>query len=532
MLAGLAAIFMAMCMAECISMFPRAGGPYVFNTAAFGMFVGVILGWSLWVSEWAAVATFPISFMQYMDPLLRTYGIPDSWILDIVIKTLFIGSIMLVQYVGVKETGLLHEILTFEKMILVVFILMLIPLFRVDNIQPFAPKGYDELGLATVRIFWAYMGFELVTMPAEEFRNPQRDIPRSIILGISVIMGIYVVTNFVMMGAIPWQSLAASTTPLADAASIALGSAAGLAIAVAGLMSIANSETGTFLGTSRLAFAMGRDGFLPKIFTKIHPTHRTPYASILIQGIMAIIASSTLTLSQLIFFSSFTVLIAYSSICIATIVLRFKLRDVHRPFKVPFSIPMGGAEVPIPAVIGAVSGFAILIQTPFWEMVGGLATLAVGAAVYVFVMHQEGIGFSWTGMQLVTLRTLESEGGWLDLHQVAAGVYETKTVADWQTRAVEGHLQKLGSKKLIFAKNGLWHYRPKLKTKELTVLRLLKERDFRPMNTKRLVRELASRGISQRDVFKAIDKLLAERVLKVGKFGRYELAEELFKEVV
>lgn len=524
---GIAAVFMAMCLAECSGLFPKAGGPYIFETAAFGMFAGAILGWALWIAEWAAIATFPISFTQYLG-----YVFPDvssSFPLECLVKILFIGSIMAVQYTGTKEVGIFHTIFTVEKMILVAFILLLIPMFSFSNLHDFAPKGYDALGIATTRIFWAYMGFELVTMPAEEFRNPRKDVHRSIIIGIILIMVIYMVTNIILFGSVGWQKIALTTTPIADAAQIALGSTAGVVLAVAGLMSIMNSETGTFLGTTRLAYAMGKDGILPRAFANIHPKRRIPHIAILIQGLAAMAASCLFNIYQLILFSSFTVLIAYASICVATILFRVRMPNLERPYKVPIQLRVRGKEIPVPAVIGALAGVAILIHTSREEVLGGLFALAIGVTIYLLVIRREGISFSWRGIELMTLRTLEFEGGWMKPELIASKVYESAVTTDKQLNEVKRCLKVLGDRDLVFVRDGVeWRYKPRLKPYQKALLQAMKDREFRPTRIQHVQRYLDEKGLDSRfkKIYRVADRLREVGIIRIGKFGRYELALE------
>lgn len=483
LLAGAVAILMALSMAECSSMFPRAGGPYIYEAMAFGMPVACILGWAYWAAEWAALATFPSAILQYL-----LYQLPQlSFAGQVVLRSLFIVAIMAILYWGIRATRLVEDALAaFEKTLLIGFVMMSLTLFDWRRFEPLAPYGWDNLGLATLRVFWAYMGFELVAMPAEEFKNPQRDVPLGIVISMVIITGIYVTTNLVLVGSMGAEELAASQAPISHAALLSFGPLAAMIMTVAALVSMVASETGTYLGVTRLAFAMSRDGFMPEVFSYVHERHRTPHISIVAQGAAAVVAANVFTINQLILFSSFTVLISYTATCLATVVLRFKMPHVARGFKVPLNIRVGRAEVPILSLVAAAMGCWLIAHTPLEQAAAGTALLAGGFVVYLIRHLKEGCRPSLSGLEVPTLKALSTLGRWASTREVASEVFDTPSPDIKQLSLVAASLERLHSRygRVYKRREGdedLWLYKPRLTGRELELLSRLAELGWAPV---------------------------------------------------
>ncbi len=216
LIAGVMAIIIALCFAECSSLVPQVGGPYAYAKRAFGNFTGFLAGWSLLIASWSSIAVFPLAFVAYLD-----FFIPHmSAILQIIIKVLFVFFLTLVNLFGVRQAGKANDILTILKVapILILTIagiayFFIKPSLLIANFTPIAPLGLGGLGSAIVLIFWAYVGFELVTVPSDEIINSKRTIPLAIGIGMGTIALFYVVTNFVILGLVPWMELSMSTAP-------------------------------------------------------------------------------------------------------------------------------------------------------------------------------------------------------------------------------------------------------------------------------------------------------------------------------
>jgi len=372
-IAGVMAIIIALCFAECSSRVPQVGGPYAYSKRAFGKFTGFLVGWSLLIASWSAIAVFPLAFVAYLE-----FFIPNmSPVLIIIIKILFVLFLTVVNYFGVREAGKLNDILTILKIapILILTIAGIIffilkPAILIANFTPIAPLGITGLGSAIVLIFWAYVGFELVTVPSDEIVNPQKTIPLAIGIGMAVIALFYVLTNFVILGLVPWEQLSTSTAPLALAGFAILGAVGATFLTFGALLSISGSDEAGILSAARIPYAMAADGYLPRVLAKVHPKYETPYVALIIQSLVTLIATIFGSISQLIILSVFTLLFCYLLTCMSVFPLRKKF---PKGIKLPWIVP----------VLGIIISVYIMSQCNINQIIIGTALILVGIPVYI-----------------------------------------------------------------------------------------------------------------------------------------------------
>ena len=371
-LAGVMAIIIALSFAECSSLIPRAGGPYVYAKDAFGDFIGFLSGWSLLLASWSAIAVFPLAFVAYLQ-----YFFPNmSFITQITIKILFIILLTGINYIGVREAGRVNDILTSLKLapILILTIagiayLIINPSILVSNFTPFAPLGFSGLGSALVLVFWAYVGFELVTVPSDEIIDSKKTIPKAIAIGMGIVALFYIITNFMIVGIVPWQQLSISTAPLALAGYALLAGVGALFITVGALLSISGSDEAGILSSSRIPYAMAGDGLLPRMFAKKHPRYDTPYVALITQGVITGVAAIFGTINNLIVLSVFTLLFCYIVTCISVFPLRKKY---EKSIKIPSIIPIAGVLISI----------YMMTQCNLNQIIAGVVFIALGIPIY------------------------------------------------------------------------------------------------------------------------------------------------------
>jgi APA family basic amino acid/polyamine antiporter len=379
--AGIIAIVIALCFAQCASLLPKVGGPYAYAREAWGPFAGFIVGWSLWLAEWISLAVFPVAFTQYL-----MFFLPDlGWVQVASVKVLFVIFLATTNVIGVKIAGRTNDVLTIVKLAPLIFfsgagsLYMFLHLtITVSNFSPFFPYGLRNFGRALVLIFWAYAGFEISTIPADEISEPGTTIPKAIILGISVVTAFYLATNFVLFGVRPWNQLASDTAPLTAATAAMLSTNLTLTlvgaaiVGIGALISVTGSDESGMIGTSRLAYALAADGLFPRIFAKLHPRFKTPHLAIAVQAITALVASMVGNLTMLIASSVFFMAIAYlaTSASILSLRRRLKPRFQHR----------GESVVP---VLGMVFSLYLISQCTLTQITAGLAQLLIGVPIYV-----------------------------------------------------------------------------------------------------------------------------------------------------
>jgi amino acid transporter len=248
---------------------------------------------------------FAIAFVQYLQ-----YLITLDFLQQVVIKGVFLFSLTYVNIRGVKAAGKLNDFLTIAKLSplflligvgLIYFIIH--PSNLIQNYTPLIPLGINHFGTALVLIFWAYVGFEIGTLPASEMKNPKTMIPKAIIVGILIVTFFYISTNFVVYGVIHWSELTKTSIPLVVVGSALLGTIGAGIMSIGALISVSGSDESGILGTARISYAMAIGGLFPRIFAKVHPKFGTPFMALAIQAMIAFTLSIFSGIAALISFS-------------------------------------------------------------------------------------------------------------------------------------------------------------------------------------------------------------------------------------
>jgi len=381
--AGLMATVIALCFSYCATMLPRVGGPYSYASEVAGPFKGFIVGWSLLLAEWVSLAVFPVAFTQYF--LFFLPGL--DYLSQTLLKGVFITIIFATNVLGVKGAGRFNDLLTIGKLgplvLLTVAGLLFIgwnPEAAFSNFQPFVRGELSNFGIALVLIFWAYAGFELSTLPADEIQNPEKTIPKAIAVGLLIVIVFYLTTNFAIIGVVDQQVLASSSAPLLTAGARIFSSSStlqligSLIIGAGALVSITGADESGTLGTSRLAYAMSADGLLPRIFSKLHNSFRTPYIGLALICSTAFIASAIGTLTELISASVFLLSFAYLATSASTILLVRKYPKSSMRLR-------GKKIVPI---FGMAFSFILMTQVGLYQILTSCILLLIGIPLYVF----------------------------------------------------------------------------------------------------------------------------------------------------
>jgi amino acid transporter len=241
----------------------------------------------------------------------------------------------------------------------------------VQNYTPLAPLGFDNFGAALVLVFWAYVGFEMGTLPASEVKDPKKTIPRAITIGILIVLAFYLLTNFVLFGVANWTDLAKTKVPLVHTSTLMMGAAGAFIIGVGALISVSGSNESGTLGISRLSYAMAIHGLLPKIFSKTHHKFKTPYVALITQGTVAFVLSNLAGITNLISFSVFNLAFSFFLVCLSLVVL--KKKNEHS---------LHGQKI-LPLVGMAICAY-LLYSTSTWDKIIGTAIILIGIPIYAF----------------------------------------------------------------------------------------------------------------------------------------------------
>jgi APA family basic amino acid/polyamine antiporter len=376
------AIVIALCFAYCATILPKVGGSYAYSREVAGPFPGFMVGWALLLAEWFTLAVFPVAFVQYF--LTLAPDLPPSY--QVLLKAAFTVTIILTNIYGVKAASRFNDILTMAKLGPLFFLVCLgiaffafRPSLAISHFEPFLIGNASGVGQALVLIIWAYAGFELSCLPADEIENPRKTLPKALFLGMLIVAAFYIVTNIGVMAIVDQATLRAATAPLSLAAAKALSFSptlavlGGLILTFGALASILGVDESGTIGTSRLAFAMSLDGMLPRAFSKLHPTSKTPYVSIIVLCSTAFIASLTNSLSALINASVFLLSFAYLATCISAYYLEKKRSKSTSSLGNRLVILFGVA-------------FSIVLMTQVSTQQVFLAMILVGVGVPVYVL--------------------------------------------------------------------------------------------------------------------------------------------------
>ncbi len=430
-LAGLLTLFGALTNAEIAGMITATGGQYVFFREMYGKFFSFLYGWSMFaVVQTASIASITYIFSESADKIVALphlssaaeaikFHLPFigdiSPLKDFGIKILTVSAILILSaanYIGVIFGGAIQTIFTVLKIIALIVIIGLAFQFDGGSLSNYTaettivPHGF-ALGAAIVSAlsgaFWAFDGWNNITYIAGEVRNPQRNIPRSLFLGMAITIVVYLTVNLAYLYVLPANKMASSSLVAVDVVATALGGTTAenmtIAITVIALcimISTFGTSNGTILVSSRVYFAMARDRLFFRSQGRLHPKFRTPGNALALQAVWScvLVFSGTFdTLTDMLIFVSW---LFYLMGAAGVFVLRKKMPDVPRPYRV-----WGYPFVPAIFVIFA-SAFVIttlytdIMQylsgaSPIINSVFGLALVILGTPFYFYFTKNKNI---------------------------------------------------------------------------------------------------------------------------------------------
>jgi len=407
--AGFLSLAGALTYAELGAAFPAAGGEYVYIREAYGPLFGFMYGWTYFlVGKTGSLATLATGFALYLGdliPLQKVYfryeynffGHAAAITLShqVIVAIGAICFLSVVNIFGVVTGGRLQSFLTAVKVGLVLLLVILgltIGHGSVSNLSthltPLAKTGLLSLfGVAMVKALWAYDGWNNCNMVAGEVKNPQRNIPLSLIYGTGGVMLLYLLANFVYFYILPVERVAASPRVAAEVARSFLGSSGGTFVVVAVLISTFASINGSILSGARIYFAMAEDKLFFARVAEVHPKYRTPVFSIMVQAIWASVLTLTGTYDQLLTYVIFAEWILYALGTSSVFVLRKKYPHLERPYKT-----WGYPVVPMLFVLVAVLLLANTIVTDAKDSLMGLLLIALGLPAFWFWRRKRTAG--------------------------------------------------------------------------------------------------------------------------------------------
>jgi basic amino acid/polyamine antiporter, APA family len=392
---GVIALTGGLTYAEMGSMYPRSGGVYVYLHEAFGPALAFLYGWAALLVFFsggiAAVAVGFADYVSYFAPSLSTsrtvwsLATPlGSWTVSAaqIVAVAAIATMAGVNYVGVRSGNRVNILLTIAKVggLAALPILALIASTNSPQwtpVVPPVPRPLAAFGVAMIAVLWTNDAWYCVTWIAGEMKQPQRDLPRALIYGLSLLTLIYLTVNLAYLYALPMSELQGVSRVGERAATVLAGPGGGRFVALTVVVSTFGCDVAAILAGSRLLFAMARDGVFLPAAARVHPRYHTPHVAILLLAGWASLLALSGSYRQLFTYVAFASILLHMIGAIGLFRLRRSQPDRPRPYRV-----LGYPVVP---AIFILASTAFVINTLFeapTQSVAGLGFLALGLPVY------------------------------------------------------------------------------------------------------------------------------------------------------
>jgi amino acid transporter len=322
------------------------GGLYAYVETAFGRYLGFLAGVLYFLTAILAISGVIDLIAGSVGGLLPPLATPIGRFLVILCLLAFLTFI---NIRGVRFGARAVEAVTLIKLApLLIFIIAGLFFIRPEALAwPGWPAG-DTLGRSVLQLLFAFVGVEVALVPSGEVKNPARTVPRAIFIALGITTVLYIAIQFVAQGVLGSDLATAGNAALATAASRFLGNAGRMLMLIGLAVSAFGWTTSDILSSPRILFALGRDGFIPKWFARVHPRFHTPDVAIITYAAIAFALSYNSTFQQLAVLSNMAVLLLYIMCCLAALVLR--RRDIRSDGAAPFDFP-GGGVIPVAAVL-------------------------------------------------------------------------------------------------------------------------------------------------------------------------------------
>jgi APA family basic amino acid/polyamine antiporter len=367
-IAGIVASFTAFSFAELGSAIPKEGGAYEFAFELLSPFTGFVVG-ILWLfAQIVAGAAISLGFASYFVAIFPEFSLKT-------IAVIVALALTCLNILGIKKSAAVNNALVITKIaILCLFIGFGIFQINPQNFSQFSPNGSFGILQGAGFIFFAYLGFGRIAALGEEVKNPERNLPLSVLIALIVSVVVYVLTGLTATGLENYQILAQSGSPLAEAAKVIGNFTLVAAVSLGALIATASVLLTNLLGLSRVAFAMARNAQLPKSIAKVSSKFGTPYVSILSMGALLTLLAFALDLKQTVAITSFAILSVHLAVNLSAIRLRKKMPNSTK-FRVPF--------YPVIPSLGLLSCIILMFSLPQESWIVAAVVVAISAVLYL-----------------------------------------------------------------------------------------------------------------------------------------------------
>jgi amino acid transporter len=364
-----------LCFAELASYYRGTGGPVRYATDAFGRFVGFQSGWLFYV---ARVVSFAANSLLLIDSIAYFWPGANQGVSRLIMLLAICGGFTLINVVGAVQSIRSLAVLTVAKFTVLILLVVagiwvvgseLLP--GSSSVSTFVLTQPLDFGAATLLLIYAFVGFESAVVPAGESRNPTKDMPRALILGLFSVTLLYVLIQQVTMHTV--VNIGETSSPLLDSAEALLGST-GVAILMLGIIaSVGGNLVGAMFSTPRITYALALDDCLPSWFGRVHSHFKTPANSILFYGLFAFLVAAFGSFLWLAAATILSRLLMYILTCAAVPVLRPR-QDKQKVF-----VLAGGYTLPI---LGITACLWLMLQVSLDSAMLTGAFILLGTGLY------------------------------------------------------------------------------------------------------------------------------------------------------
>ena len=405
-IAAVGCAFAGLCYAEFASMIPVAGSAYTYSYATMGRLMAWVIGWDLVLEYAVGAATVSISWSRYLKKFLELFGmhipeqftmspwdsvtLTDGTVINGMINLPAVFIVLLMSFVlmrGTKGSALVNNLIVALKVtVVLVFIFLGWGYINSANYEPYIPVNTGEFGSygwsgifrAAAIIFFAYIGFDAVSTAAQEAKKPQKDMPIGILLSLGICTILYILFAHVMTGLANYTEFKGQDGIAPVAVAIAHTPYAFMQklIILAILAGYSSVILVMLLGQSRVFFSMSKDGFLPRIFSEVHPKHRTPWKSNILFAIFVSLFAAFVPARVVGEMTSIGTLFAFVLVCIGVMVMRKSDPNHPRPFKTPL--------VPVVPILGILTCFSMMAALPGDTWLRLIIWMVIGMVIYFY----------------------------------------------------------------------------------------------------------------------------------------------------
>ena len=402
-ISAIGCVMAGLCYAEFAAMIPIAGSAYSYSYATLGEFIAWFIGWDLILEYLFASATVAVGWSGYIVSFLNDFGIHipaylcqapfdhisgQGWVATgnlINFPAMFIVLLVTgLLVIGIKESASVNNLIILVKLaVILLFIGFGLSHIDTSNWVPYIPENTGEFGkfgwsgilTGAGVIFFAYIGFDALSTVAQETKNPQKDMPKGILISLLICTVLYVLVTAVLTGIVNYKELNVAA-PIALAIDHAGSSLLWLRpwIKIGAIAGLSSVILVMLMAQSRIFYSISKDGLLPPVFSKVHPRFKTPHITTVITGVLSAIIAGLLPINILGELVSIGTLMAFTIVCLSILVLRKTHPETHRPFKTPW--------VPFVPILGALICIAQMIALPFDTWMRLVIWMLIGIVIY------------------------------------------------------------------------------------------------------------------------------------------------------